>query len=125
MTKEFHQVTWDAQLQDDWRRLLELALDEDLGRQGDWTTNALVPEEAVGRAAVVMRQAGVVAGLPAVPPGAGKIRSPAPLVAGGRGRTAGRERPAHRRVEGPARGMLAAERRAAEPAGALVGHRHA
>ena len=67
MTKEFHQVAWDAELQADWLRLLELAVDEDLGRQGDWTTCALVPEGATGRAAVVVRGGGVVAGLPAVP----------------------------------------------------------
>ena len=66
MTKDFHQVTWDAQLRVDWQRLLELAVREDLGQQGDWTSRALVPEGAPGRAAVVVRQTGVVAGLPAV-----------------------------------------------------------
>ncbi len=124
MTKEFHQVTWDAQLQDDWRRLLELAVGEDLGRQGDWTTNALVPAEAVGRAAVVVRQAGVVAGLPAVPLALERFDPRlrwSPEAEDGRVVESGRRLGA---VEGPARGMLAAERRVAQPAGAIVGHRH-
>ncbi len=110
MTKEFHQVAWDAQLQDDWRRLLELALAEDLGRQGDWTTNALVPAEAVGRAAVVVRQAGVVAGLPAVPLALERFDPRlrwSPEAEDGRVVESGRRLGA---VEGPARGMLAAER---------------
>ena len=45
---------------------MRLAIDEDLGALGDWTTRALVAEDVVGRAAVVARQPGVVAGLPAV-----------------------------------------------------------
>ena len=48
MTREFHQVTWDAQLRADWQRLLELAVHEDLGQQGDWTSRALVPEDGHG-----------------------------------------------------------------------------
>jgi nicotinate-nucleotide pyrophosphorylase (carboxylating) len=42
------------------------ALEEDLGRAGDITSIATVPEETRGRALVVARQAGVVAGLPLV-----------------------------------------------------------
>ncbi len=38
---------------------------EDLGFEADWTSVALVPASARGRLAVVARQAGVVAGLPA------------------------------------------------------------
>ena len=110
MAKEFHQVTWDAQLQDDWRRLLELALDEGLGRQGDWTSNALVAEDAVGRGAIVVRQAGVVAGLPAVPLALEKFD---PRLRWSAEAEDGRLVESGRRigaVEGPARGMLAAER---------------
>jgi nicotinate-nucleotide pyrophosphorylase (carboxylating) len=87
-----------------------LALAEDLGRQGDWTTNALVSEEAVGRAAVVVRQAGVVAGLPAVPLALEKFDPRlrwSPEAEDGRQVESGRRLGA---VEGPARGMLAAER---------------
>jgi nicotinate-nucleotide pyrophosphorylase (carboxylating) len=39
------------------------ALEEDLGTAGDITTDAIVPAEARGEAAIVARQAGVVAGL--------------------------------------------------------------
>jgi len=40
------------------------ALDEDLGRAGDITSNATIPEGAQARAVMVARQGGVVAGLP-------------------------------------------------------------
>jgi len=42
------------------------ALDEDLGRAGDITSTATIPEDRAGRAVVVARQAGVIAGLPLV-----------------------------------------------------------
>ena len=42
------------------------ALDEDLGRAGDITSTATIPEDRAGRAVVVARQAGVIAGLPPV-----------------------------------------------------------
>ena len=47
------------------RRLLDLALEEDLGANGDLTSQAVIPPELPGRAALVARAAGVVAGLPA------------------------------------------------------------
>jgi nicotinate-nucleotide pyrophosphorylase (carboxylating) len=46
-------------------RLLELALQEDLGANGDLTSQAVIPPDLPGRAALVVRSAGVVAGLPA------------------------------------------------------------
>lgn len=64
---DFHQLTWDATLEDDLRQLVRLAVREDLERQLDWTTVALVSAECQGRAAVVARQAGVIAGLSAMP----------------------------------------------------------
>jgi nicotinate-nucleotide pyrophosphorylase (carboxylating) len=42
------------------------ALEEDLGRAGDITSTATIPENLQGRADVVARQAGVIAGLPLV-----------------------------------------------------------
>lgn len=54
-------------------RLIELALDEDLGRRnpswlGDVTSRVLIiPGVTVGRVALVARQSGVLAGLPVVP----------------------------------------------------------
>jgi nicotinate-nucleotide pyrophosphorylase (carboxylating) len=46
-------------------RLLEWALDEDLGADGDLTSLATIPADRIGQAALVARSAGVVAGLPA------------------------------------------------------------
>src|ERR1700704_2305376 len=42
------------------------ALIEDLGRAGDITSTATVPEDATARASVVARKAGTIAGLPLV-----------------------------------------------------------
>ncbi|MEZ6116289.1 MAG: carboxylating nicotinate-nucleotide diphosphorylase [Pirellulaceae bacterium] len=67
MKKEFHQIDWDQDLTDDCRQLVKLAVREDLGREYDWTTMALVPSAAQGQARLVSRQAGVVAGLAAIP----------------------------------------------------------
>ncbi len=47
------------------RRLVEMALAEDLGVAGDRTRRALIPAEQLGQAAFVARSAGIVAGLPA------------------------------------------------------------
>jgi nicotinate-nucleotide pyrophosphorylase (carboxylating) len=44
-------------------RAVATALEEDLGTAGDLTTNGIVPADASGAAAIVARQAGVVAGL--------------------------------------------------------------
>jgi nicotinate-nucleotide pyrophosphorylase (carboxylating) len=44
-------------------RLIESALDEDLGRAGDITTRVCVPESATARATIGAREAGTVAGL--------------------------------------------------------------
>jgi nicotinate-nucleotide pyrophosphorylase (carboxylating) len=43
--------------------LVRTALLEDLGRAGDVTTNAIVPDDALVQTALVARQAGVIAGL--------------------------------------------------------------
>jgi nicotinate-nucleotide pyrophosphorylase (carboxylating) len=48
------------------RRLIELALHEDLGGAGDLTSMAVIPAELQGQAVFAARSAGVVAGLPAV-----------------------------------------------------------
>jgi nicotinate-nucleotide pyrophosphorylase (carboxylating) len=47
------------------RRLIDLALAEDLGRTGDRTSLATIPAGTTATAAFVARSAGVVAGLPA------------------------------------------------------------
>jgi nicotinate-nucleotide pyrophosphorylase (carboxylating) len=67
LPKDFQQLSWDETLDDDLRQLVRLAVREDLARQNDWTTVALVGPDEQGRAAIVARQPGVMAGLRAVP----------------------------------------------------------
>ncbi len=62
MSKEFHQVTWDAHVEDDCRQIIRLAVREDLERQQDWTTLALCPGNSPAELSVVVREDGVVAG---------------------------------------------------------------
>jgi nicotinate-nucleotide pyrophosphorylase (carboxylating) len=110
MAKEFHQTLWDDDLRAQWQEILRLAIREDLGQRGDWTTAALVPEDAPGRATIVARQPGTLAGEPAVADTLHALdsrlewrpaaRDSQPLA---RGQAIGR-------IEGPARGLLAAER---------------
>jgi nicotinate-nucleotide pyrophosphorylase (carboxylating) len=66
MWKEFQQIEWDALVEDECRRVVRAAVLEDLDRGQDWTTLCLTSMDAVGRATIVTRQAGVIAGLPAV-----------------------------------------------------------
>jgi nicotinate-nucleotide pyrophosphorylase (carboxylating) len=66
-SKDFDQVAWNPTLEEACRELVRMAIREDLGPLGDCTTQALVPEGVVARASVVVRRAGVVAGIPAVP----------------------------------------------------------
>jgi nicotinate-nucleotide pyrophosphorylase (carboxylating) len=70
---DFTQLTWSPEIEDDLRHLVRLAVREDLARQNDWTTVALVAPETQGRAAIVARQSGVVAGLRAIPIVIGEI----------------------------------------------------
>ena len=101
--------------------LVRAALLEDLGRAGDLTTDAIVPAAARGGAALVARQAGIIAGLdlaslafrvldPAieirVARSDGTSVAPGDLVA---------------TIAGPARGMLTAERVALNFLGHLSG----
>jgi nicotinate-nucleotide pyrophosphorylase (carboxylating) len=108
--KEFHQIVWDDHLRNDWNALLRLAIDEDLGTSGDCTTLALVADDVQGRAGVVARQPGIVAGLPGVEMTLAQIDPRlrwSPKTEDGRpvgqGDCVGM-------IEGPARGLLAAER---------------
>ncbi|GIW92508.1 MAG: nicotinate-nucleotide diphosphorylase (carboxylating) [Pirellulaceae bacterium] len=66
-TCDFQPVVWDRMLEDDLQHLVRLAVREDLGRQMDWTTVALIPSDRQGAACLVARQSGVSAGLPVVP----------------------------------------------------------
>ena len=110
MSKEFHQTVWDDRLRQDCQTIVRLAIEEDLGAEGDWTTNSLVPEDAEGRADVVARRPGVVAGLAAVESVAEFIGPR--LQWSPKAKDGDRVTPGHcvGTIEGPVRGLLAAER---------------
>lgn len=110
MNKEFPQSAWNEELRADSLELLERALREDLGTAGDITTAAVVPPAATGSAAVVARQAGVVAGMPCaqmilqlVDPHLQWL----PQIADGQPAAAGQT---IARIQGPAANLLTAER---------------
>src|SRR6516225_5024326 len=92
--------------------IVRAALLEDLGRAGDITTDAIVPEVASVEAVIAARQPGVVAGLDAallafelVDPALRIERVCADGTRVARGEVVGR-------ISGQARGVLAAERTA-------------
>jgi nicotinate-nucleotide pyrophosphorylase (carboxylating) len=97
------------------------ALTEDLGRAGDVTSIAVVPEATVARANVVARKAGTIAGLPLVE---GTFRKLAPsigLTARARDGDQVEAQGTLMMVEGSARAVLAAERVALNFLGSLSG----
>jgi nicotinate-nucleotide pyrophosphorylase (carboxylating) len=65
--RDFRQIDWDAELIDDCRHLIRLAVREDLDRWQDWTTLSLIPPGARGTGEVVARHPGTLAGLRAIP----------------------------------------------------------
>jgi nicotinate-nucleotide pyrophosphorylase (carboxylating) len=97
------------------------ALDEDLGRAGDVTSIATIPDDATARAVVVARQAGVIAGLPLVATAFQKLAPDIRLVAHARDGMALAAKTALMEVTGPARAVLAAERVALNLLGHLSG----
>ncbi len=121
LSKQFRQVQWDERLRADWEAILRLAVAEDLGQAGDCTSRALVPEDTAGQAAIVARQPGVIAGLPTVEMTLGAIEPRlrwSPLAEDGQAVRAG---DILGRIEGPARGILAAERLLLNVLGRLSG----
>jgi nicotinate-nucleotide pyrophosphorylase (carboxylating) len=117
-SKEFRQIEWDEDVEDDCRQVIRLAVREDLGRLYDWTTVALVPESASGKAHVVARKAGVIAGLPAARIALDEYDPQIefnPLAGDGDRVSAGQ---ALASLSGPARSLLTAER----PLLNLLGH---
>lgn len=121
MSKEYAQIAWDALVEDECRRLVRAAVLEDLDRGQDWTTVSLVPMEATGRGAIVARQGGVIAGLPAakvvIDEMDRRIRFE-PLIAEGQMVESGA---VVARLEGPARGLLTVERTMLNFVGRLSG----
>lgn len=121
MAKDFDQVAWDAALEEACRQVVRLAAQEDLGALGDCTTLALVAESASGRANIVARQAGIVAGLRALPLVLEEFDTRLrfyPTVDDG---SEVRQGDCVGRVEGPARGLLSAERTLLNLLGRLSG----
>ena len=107
---DFPQLTWDEATEHACRMLVRLAVAEDLDRQQDWTTLALVPADAAGRATVVTRQGGVIAGIQAAALVAAEYDPEltfSPIVGDGAAVEPG---DAVATVEGPARSLLTAER---------------
>ncbi len=118
---DYPQIVWNDTLQARAAQLAQLALDEDLNGEQDWTTAALVPEKGLGAAKIVTRKAGVVAGMPLVELVC-KLVDPAITVevAADEGtRIAAGDMLA--RLSGPARSLLIAERTALNFLGRLCG----
>jgi nicotinate-nucleotide pyrophosphorylase (carboxylating) len=97
------------------------ALAEDLGRAGDVTSVATIPETTSARAVVVARQAGIIAGLPLVAAAFQKLAPEAEITAHARDGVRVAAKTALMHVNGPARAVLAAERVALNLLGHLSG----
>ena len=97
------------------------ALAEDLGRAGDVTSIATIPEDTPGRAVVAARKAGTIAGLPLVAAAFRKLAPEMKIEAHARDGAAVAARTALMTVTGPARAMLASERVALNFVGHLSG----
>lgn len=61
---DFKQLQWDDDLAAQCEELIRMAVREDLAGAFDWTTVALVPSGSTGRANLVARRRGVLAGMP-------------------------------------------------------------
>ncbi len=96
-------------------------LDEDLGRAGDITSIATVPEDAGGRAVVAARQKGVIAGLPLVAAAFRRLSPEIEITPHARDGAAIEPRTKLMTIAGNARVILAAERTALNYLGHLSG----
>src|SRR5437588_1132846 len=97
------------------------ALAEDLGRAGDVTSTATVPEGTRGRAIVVARQPGTIAGLPLAEATMRKLNPAISITAHKRDGDAVGAKTALLTIEGDARALLAGERTALNFLGHLSG----
>jgi len=86
------------------------ALAEDLGRAGDITSTATIPEDTQARAIVVARKAGVISGLPFVAASFRKLAPDIAIAAHARDGANVAAETALMTVTGPARAVLSAER---------------
>jgi nicotinate-nucleotide pyrophosphorylase (carboxylating) len=97
------------------------ALAEDLGRAGDVTSVATIPEGTQARAVLVARTAGVIAGLPLVEATFSKLAPGIAISATVRDGASVTSKTTLMRIAGPARALLAAERTALNLLGHLSG----
>src|SRR5262245_49934362 len=97
------------------------ALAEDLGRAGDVTSIATIPESAQARAVVVAREAGVISGLPLAAAAFAKLAPETAISAERRDGASVAGKTTLMTLEGPARAVLAAERVALNLLGHLSG----
>lgn len=97
------------------------ALAEDLGRAGDVTSIATIPEGARARAVVVARKAGVIAGLPLVEAAFRRLDPSAQIAAQSRDGAVVAAGTTLMTIEGAARAVLAGERTALNFLGRLSG----
>ena len=97
------------------------ALDEDLGRAGDVTSIATIPEDAQARALVVARAGGIIAGLPLMTATFQKLAPEIEMSARVRDGAIVAPKTTLMRLSGPARALLAGERTALNLLGHLSG----
>jgi len=97
------------------------ALAEDLGRAGDVTSTATIPEESMADAIVVARKAGIIAGLPLVASTFRKLAPDIAIIPHVRDGANVAAKTTLMHVTGPARAVLAAERVALNLLGHLSG----
>jgi nicotinate-nucleotide pyrophosphorylase (carboxylating) len=97
------------------------ALSEDLGRAGDVTSTATIPEGTRAKAIVVARQAGTISGLPLVEKALLTLDPRAKITAHQRDGASVAEKTALMTIDGDARAVLSAERAALNFLGHLSG----
>ncbi len=121
MQSDFTQIHWDNATDEDCRELVRLAVREDLEREQDWTTVALVPAERLGAADIVARQAGVVAGMRAMAAVIGKMNARLSLEAAIEDGSRVSAGAVLARVEGSVRDLLTCERTMLNFLGRMMG----
>jgi nicotinate-nucleotide pyrophosphorylase (carboxylating) len=97
------------------------ALKEDLGRAGDITSIATIPENAIARSVVVARKAGTIAGLPLVAACFEKLSPAIRIKAAARDGDTVAAKTALMTISGNARAIMSAERTALNFLGHLSG----
>jgi nicotinate-nucleotide pyrophosphorylase (carboxylating) len=100
---------------------VERALAEDLGRAGDVTSIATIPEDMQARAIVIARKPGVISGLPLLAACFRRLAPAIELNAHARDGARVEAKTALMHISGPARAILSAERAALNLLGHLSG----